>query len=643
MTEPTHIVVRGAQEHNLRDLSVSLPRNRLVVFTGVSGSGKSSLAFDTIHQEGQRRFMESLSAYARQFLGRMERPRVESVEGVSPTVSIDQKTVNRNPRSTVGTVTELYDHLRLLMARLGTPACPECGSEVGRRSVGQLVESLLESAAGERLMVLAPIVRDRKGEHRKELEELARQGWARARVDGQICRTEEPPELARYEKHTIEVVVDRVRALPAERGRLTEALETAVRLAGGVVTLLHGEAEDERSYAVERACAKHPELSFPEMEPRLFSFNAPQGACPTCTGLGAIEGFDWDRLIDLDASSSACFRGFNDEGRLPFAHFDEAELGRVIGRLGGDPKKPLRAWPPERAAALIDGDPSVILKQTIVSADGRAEQRERPWRGLRPLVEMVWKYTGYVGLARFRCSRPCETCAGTRLNPFARAVHFRGRGVAELGRLSVRDARAFFDGLSLEGDEAKVGALLVREIRDRLVFLDEVGLGYLGLDRSAATLSGGEAQRIRLAAQVGSALQGVTYVLDEPSIGLHPRDNARLLQSLLRLRDRGNSVLVVEHDHETVEAADWVIDVGPGAASSSPPGPPRSSTPAMAPPAASFAATTWSPCPRSGAPGTAPPCACAARGSTTCAASTSISLSAPSRWSPGSPDPASPP
>ena len=564
MSDPTRIVVRGAREHNLRDVNVDLPRNALVVFTGVSGSGKSSLAFDTLYKEGQRRFMESLSSYARQFLGQMERPKVDSVDGISPTVCIDQKTVNRNPRSTVGTITEIYDHLRLLMARLGTPHCPVCGSVISKISIEQVVDQVLEEAEGRTAQVLGTVVRDRKGEYRKELDDLRRDGWTRVRVDGALRMLDESIELVRYEKHTIEVVVDRLVLNTTDRTRVVEAVETAVRLSGdGTFALLIG--EEERTFSVARSCATHPEISVPELEPRLFSFNAPQGACGGCAGLGVNAAFEISRLVDFSKPPAEGFQAFNEDGRVPFTRFDRAALFEISKRIGGNGKQPLSDWSEKAVQKLLHGDPDLEWRASIERPDGTVEVRERPWEGLLGLVENVWRWTRHAGLEPFRVEKPCAVCEGRRLNPVALAVTFRERPIYHYTRLSVKEAFAFFSELRLAPEEREIGGLLLAEIRERLTFLHEVGLDYLSLDRSAATLSGGEGQRIRLAAQVGSALQGVTYVLDEPSIGLHPRDNRRLLQAVLRLRDRGNTVLVVEHDAETILAADYVVDVGPGA------------------------------------------------------------------------------
>ncbi len=458
------IQIRGAREHNLRGIDVDIPRDALTVITGPSGSGKSSLAFDTLYQEGQRRFLESLSPYARQFLGQMERPAVDRVDHLSPTLSIDQKTVNRNTRSTVGTVTEIFDHLRLLWSRLGTPRCPICLRAIARRSPGDIADRLLRDAEGRRAHVLAPVIRDRKGEYRKELEGWADAGWLRARVDGALISLDAPPALPRYEKHTIEIVVDRLVLRASERDRLVEGIERAVKMADGVVSVLLGD-DDWSLHAVARACPEHG-VSIPEMEPRLFSFNAPQGACRTCGGLG------------------------------------------LVVRMG----------------------------EHVFAA---------PWDAESP--------------------EACPDCGGRRLNPIALAVDFRGLSIDVATAQSIEDARAFFDGVALDATESLLGDAILKEIRERLRFLEHVGLGYLSLDRRARTLSGGEAQRIRLAACVGSGLVGVTYVLDEPSIGLHPRDNHRLLEALGALRDAGNTVVVVEHDRETMERADWIVDVGPGA------------------------------------------------------------------------------
>jgi excinuclease ABC subunit A len=561
--------IRNAREHNLRGIDLDLPRDRLIVFTGVSGSGKSSLAFDTLHKEGQRRFMESLSAYARQFLGQMERPAVDSIEGLSPTVCIDQKTVHRNPRSTVGTITEVYDHLRLMMARLGTPRCPVCLSPVRRVSKEQVLQQIMALGDGRRALVLGPVVRERKGEYRKELEELARDGWMRVRVDGTVRRLDETIELARYERHTVEVVVDRLPCTTGERVRWLEAVESAAKLGKGSFAVLfeadEAQAEGFFEFSLDRACARHPDIAMPEMEPRLFSFNAPQGACSECSGLGALESFDPALFMNADLPLPEAFRVFNEEERVPFSRFDFAALSRVVRAMGAPLREPIGAWRREHHDALLYGGPAITLAQAVEKADGRVEIRERPWMGLIGVLNQAWQWAPYPGFERFRSRRVCPSCDGHRLNPIARAVTFRDHGLSDFVRMSVAEAHRFFAEFELQDEERVIGAAIIDEIRGRLSFLHEVGLDYLTLDRSAATLSGGEGQRIRLASQVGAGLQGVTYVLDEPSIGLHPRDNRRLIQALVRLRDRGNTLIVVEHDAETVLAADFVVEIGPGA------------------------------------------------------------------------------
>ncbi|RME24377.1 MAG: excinuclease ABC subunit UvrA [Deltaproteobacteria bacterium] len=580
---PPHDRIRvvGAREHNLKDISVDLPRDALTVITGLSGSGKSSLAFDTIYQEGQRRFMESLSSYARQFLGQMDKPRVERVDGLSPTLCIDQKTVNRNPRSTVGTITEILDHLRLLMARLGVPHCPECGREISTLSPGQIADAVLRDSPGARLHVMGPIVTDRKGEYRKELRDALARGFVRARVDGRIWRLDEQLdqiELARYERHTIELVVDRLRARPDLRARLLEAISAALHLGDGVVTMLI-EPEDggdtrHRSFSSQRSCPDHPRVAIPEMEPRLFSFNAAQGACPTCKGIGWLEDFDVERMIDPDAPYDEAFRPLPaDDARLPFSSLSRPLVRTVGEHLGIAPGTRWRDLDPVQATVLMFGPQAGAagiggeeFRYTVTrERDGHRSTSTRSWRGLLPMVQHCWHFSRLRRLAVFRRRITCPACEGERLNPIARAVTFQGRRITELTALSVDQARSLFAAVTLPpGDEA-IGGPILRELRARLDFLSRVGLGYLSIDRSAATLSGGEAQRIRLAGQVGAGLQGVTYVLDEPSIGLHPRDQGRLLDALTDLRDKGNTVLVVEHDAMTMSRADHLVEIGPGA------------------------------------------------------------------------------
>jgi excinuclease ABC subunit A len=559
--------VKGAREHNLKNVDLSIPRDALVVFTGLSGSGKSSLAFDTIYQEGQRRFMESLSAYARQFLGKMEKPKVDAVEGLSPTLSIDQKTVSKNPRSTVGTITEILDHLRLLMARLGTPHCPECDAIISALSPIQIADSMLSVGDGQRMMILAPIVRERKGEYRKELAALREDGWVRVRVDGAVRRLEEEIVLGRYEKHTIEVVVDRTRAVPEERYRIIEGAERALKMAKGVVTALVESSEGfaHHTWSADRACVNHPKVAVPELEPRFFSFNAPQGACATCNGLGALETFEISLIVDENQRIPECVRVFGESGKIPFTSITTEIFKDIAKRAGANLRKKWKDQSPEVIDCLLTGSGPALNYKSEKERGGRKFKDTRAWRGLVPTLTHIYHFTKHRGFHPFRLHRVCPDCAGARLSRTSLAVRFREQNIHALCALSIADARVFFDGLKLKGKEAQIGDPIVREICERLLFLDKVGLGYLSLDRSAATLSGGEAQRIRLAAQVGSGLQGVTYILDEPSIGLHSRDNQRLLETLGALRDRGNSVLVVEHDEDTMAQADWVVDIGPGA------------------------------------------------------------------------------
>ncbi len=539
-----------------------------MVFTGLSGSGKSSLAFDTIYQEGQRRYLESLSSYARQFLGRMDKPDVDRVTGLSPTLSIDQRTVSRNPRSTVGTVTEILDHLRLLMARLGTPHCPECRTAITALSPGQIATAMGAHRPGARMQVLAPIVRDRKGEYQKELDKLRKAGWIRARIDGEIRSLDEDIALARYEKHTLEVIVDRLAAVPEEHDRLLEAVERSLKMAkGGVGALIETEEGWEHlTYSSMRACPNHPHLSLPELEPRLFSFNTPQGACPSCNGLGRLEAFVPERMVDPDAKLPGALLPLGANGKVPFSSVTNAVVVDIAKRLGADLRKRWKHQPEAVQAGLLHGDcPPMEYRYKDERRAGRVAKVTRSWQGLMRTVEHVYHFTHHRPLDVYRSRTTCPACNGVRLAPIPRAVRFREQGISDLAAMTVADAHRFFSALQLKGAEEAIGGPIAKEILERLGFLEKVGLNYLALDRPATTLAGGEAQRIRLAAQVGSGLQGVTYVLDEPSIGLHPRDNEKLLDTLVHLRDRGNSVLVVEHDETTIERADWVVDIGPGA------------------------------------------------------------------------------
>jgi len=543
------IVIRGAREHNLKSIDLEIPRDRLVVITGLSGSGKSSLAFDTIYAEGQRRYVESLSAYARQFLEQMEKPDVDSIEGLSPAISIEQKTTSKNPRSTVGTVTEIYDYLRVLYARVGTPHCPKCGQAIAAQTVQQMVDRVLTLPGGGRIVVLAPIVRGRKGEYRKLFFDLRRQGYSRVRVNGAVRELAEEIELDKNKKHTIEVVVDRLVVKPTIAARLADSLETALKLADGVVVVEPADSGQAFVFSERLACARCG-ISFPEVSPRMFSFNNPYGACPECGGLGTRFELDPELLVP-------------------------------------DPRKSLK----EGALAPWAGRESVYFKQTLqILSRRRRFSLDTPWRELpKATRELVLHGTGEEGgfegmvgvlqrrykettseetrleIERFMSERSCPACRGGRLRPESLAVRVGGRSIQEVGAFPIKEASAFFETLVLGEREQTIARRVMKEIRERLGFLRDVGLEYLTLDRAAGTLSGGEGQRIRLATQIGSSLVGVLYILDEPSIGLHQRDNRRLLDTLLRLRDLGNTVLVVEHDEETIRAADHVIDLGPGA------------------------------------------------------------------------------
>jgi excinuclease ABC subunit A len=534
--------------------------------TGVSGSGKSSLAFDTLYQEGRRRFVESLSSYARQFLGRTEKPKVEHLEGLSPAVSIDQKTVNRSPRSTVGTTTEIYDHLRLMFARLGVPHCPDCGVPVAAQSAEQIGDRVTRDYAGRAIMLLAPLVKDRKGEYRKELEELRLKGYVRARIDGEVRRLDEPIELARYERHTIEIVLDRLKVDPDRRGRLQESIEAGLKAGDGLVAVLDGEKFEQ--FSAKSAC---PQCGFdlPELEPRLFSFNSPHGACPDCDGLGETSDVDPGLVVPDPALTLA-------EGALaPMSGASwtlKHHFGReVVEAVAAHFKIPLdRPWAKltdrQRAILLDGGEGLVTFERRIDGAKLRVRTTERrAWKGVLPLLRETHARLKGKSTEVFFAPAECRACRGSRLRREALAVRFREKNIAELVRLPVDGLRAFLEALVLVGREALIGAPILKELRSRLGFLVDVGLGYLAVDRGTASLSGGESQRIRLATQVGSGLRGILYVLDEPSIGLHQRDNRRLIEALERLRDAGNTVVVVEHDRETMECSDWIVDIGPGA------------------------------------------------------------------------------
>ncbi len=565
-----YISIRGARTHNLRNLDLDLPRDRLIIITGLSGSGKSSLAFDTIYAEGQRRYVESLSAYARQFLSMMDKPDVDHIEGLSPAISIEQKTASHNPRSTVGTVTEIYDYLRLLFARAGTPRCPTHGRDLLAQTVSQMVDQALALPEGTRLMLLAPVVQARKGEHMQLLAELRTQGYVRARIDGALCELDDPPKLDLRRKHTIEVVVDRFKVREDVKQRLAESFETALKLADGVVRVAPMDADTadapaEMLFSDRFAC---PVCSFSiaELEPRLFSFNNPAGACPSCDGLGVKQFFDAERVVrypDLSLAGGA-IRGWDRRNAWYFSM-----LQSLAKHYKFDSELPYSELPERIREILLHGSGEESIQFSYTTGNGASIRRKHPFEGILPNLERRYRETdsGMVReeLARFLSSQPCPECAGTRLNTAARHVYVSDKSIAAVTTMSVAHALEFFQNLQLEGWRGEIAAKVVKEIQNRLRFLADVGLDYLSLDRSAETLSGGEGQRIRLASQIGSGLVGVMYILDEPSIGLHQRDNRRLLDTLLHLRDLGNTVLVVEHDEEAIAAGDYVVDLGPGA------------------------------------------------------------------------------
>src|SRR4051794_690936 len=564
------IVVSGAREHNLKDVSVELPRDSLVVITGLSGSGKSSLAFDTIYAEGQRRYVESLSAYARQFLGQMDKPDVDSIEGLSPAISIDQKTTSRNPRSTVGTVTEIYDYLRLLWARVGRPHCYNCGRPIEAQSAEQIIDQIMAREDGERFMVLAPIVRGRKGEYGKQLEELRSEGFTRAKIDGAIRLLEEPVSLDKRYKHDISVVVDRLVMRRDLRKRLADSVETAVALADGMVeveTVPRGDEPAETVVYSERFACLHCGLSMPELEPRSFSFNSPHGACPRCTGLGSQMEIDPELVVPAPTLSLA-------EGAiLPWstgqsAYYDQITAA-IADRYEVDLDTPWDELDDDVRDAFLYGTNGDRIYVSYRNRMGRKRSYMTNFEGIVPNLERRYKETdsdySREKIEEYMSVRPCPECHGARLRPESRAVTVGGLPVHEFSNLSARRAIEWLDGLELSDQDRAIARLILREIDERLRFLDNVGVGYLSMDRAAATLSGGEAQRIRLATQIGSSLVGVLYILDEPSIGLHQRDNERLIATLDRLRDLGNTVIVVEHDEGTMRAADHLVDLGPGA------------------------------------------------------------------------------
>ncbi|HHF3080698.1 TPA: excinuclease ABC subunit UvrA [Vibrio diabolicus] len=560
------IEVRGARTHNLKDINLTIPRDKLIVITGLSGSGKSSLAFDTLYAEGQRRYVESLSAYARQFLSLMEKPDVDHIEGLSPAISIEQKSTSHNPRSTVGTITEVYDYLRLLYARVGEPRCPTHHAPLAAQTISQMVDKVLEMPEGSKMMLLAPIVKERKGEHVKTLENLAAQGFIRARIDGETCDLSDPPTLELHKKHTIEVVVDRFKVRPDLQQRLAESFETTLELSGGiaVVAPMDGDGE-EIIFSANFACPQCG-YSMQELEPRLFSFNNPAGACGTCDGLGVQQYFDPSRVIQDDSLSLAqgAIRGWDQKNYYYFQM-----LTSLADHYGFDLYAPFNSLPKKTQDVILKGSGRTEIEFKYINDRGDIRVKRHPFEGILNTLERRYRDTESNSvreeLAKYISTKSCSSCGGTRLRLEARNVFIADTTLPEIVELSIADALEFFHSLKLEGQRAQIAEKVMKEINDRLQFLVNVGLNYLNLSRSAETLSGGEAQRIRLASQIGAGLVGVMYVLDEPSIGLHQRDNERLLKTLTHLRDLGNTVLVVEHDEDAIRCADHVIDIGPGA------------------------------------------------------------------------------
>ena len=561
------IDIRGARTHNLKNINLTIPRDKLIVITGLSGSGKSSLAFDTLYAEGQRRYVESLSAYARQFLSLMEKPDVDSIEGLSPAISIEQKSTSHNPRSTVGTITEIYDYLRLLFARVGEPRCPDHDVPLTAQTISQMVDKVLSLPEESKMMLLAPVVKNRKGEHVKLLDSLAAQGYIRARVDGEICDLSDPPELALQKKHTIEVVVDRFKVRSDLATRLAESFETALELSGGtaVVVDMDDPKAEELVFSANFACP-HCGYSVPELEPRLFSFNNPAGACPTCDGLGVQQFFDESRVVQNESISLAggAVKGW---ARRNFYYYQM--LTSLAKHYKFDIETPYEDLPQKIKDIVMHGSGKEEIEFQYMNDRGDVVIRKHPFEGILNNMARRYKETESMSvreeLAKNISNRPCADCGGSRLRPEARNVYIGNINLPQISEKSIGESLEFFQGLTLTGQKAQIAEKILKEIRERLEFLVNVGLNYLSLSRSAETLSGGEAQRIRLASQIGAGLVGVMYVLDEPSIGLHQRDNERLLNTLIHLRNLGNTVIVVEHDEDAIREADHIIDIGPGA------------------------------------------------------------------------------
>ncbi|MEZ9837993.1 excinuclease ABC subunit UvrA [Vibrio sp. 10N.261.52.C11] len=561
------IEIRGARTHNLKDVNLTIPRDKLTVITGLSGSGKSSLAFDTLYAEGQRRYVESLSAYARQFLSLMEKPDVDHIEGLSPAISIEQKSTSHNPRSTVGTITEVYDYLRLLYARVGEPRCPDHNIPLAAQTISQMVDKVLELPEGSKMMLMAPIVKERKGEHVKTLENLAAQGFIRARIDGETCDLSDPPALELHKKHTIEVVVDRFKVRPDLQQRLAESFETTLELSGGIAVVgwMDETDQEEIVFSANFACPKCG-YSMQELEPRLFSFNNPAGACGTCDGLGVQQYFDPSRVI-LDENLSIAEGAIKGWDQKNYYYFQM--LTSLSDHYGFDLYAPFNSLPKKTQEIILKGSGRTEVEFKYINDRGDIRVKRHPFEGILNTLERRYRDTESSAvredLAKYISTKSCSSCDGTRLRLEARNVFIGDTTLPEIVELSIADALQFFQELKLDGQRGQIADKVMKEINDRLHFLVNVGLNYLNLSRSAETLSGGEAQRIRLASQIGAGLVGVMYVLDEPSIGLHQRDNERLLQTLIHLRDLGNTVLVVEHDEDAIRCADHVIDIGPGA------------------------------------------------------------------------------
>lgn len=558
------IRVRGAREHNLKNIDIDIPRGKLVVITGLSGSGKSSLAFDTIYAEGQRRYVESLSSYARQFLGQMEKPNVDRIEGLSPAISIDQKSTSRNPRSTVGTVTEIYDYLRLLFARAGVPHCPVCGKKVSKQTKDQILEEILSLNAGQKSIILAPVVNDKKGEFAHIPEQYKKLGFARVRVDGVIFQLDEFPELEKQKKHTIEVVVDRIVISEDERARLADSVEQALEIGGGHLSLIDADTDRLSRYSMTYACIDHPAAEIPELEPRIFSFNSPHGACPDCTGLGNKMEVDAELLLNRNLSIlEGAIRPFNG---MRYDGWYMNVMRAVAEHHGFNLNTAVRDLTPEQLNLILRGTGK---QKYAVRLGSSGRTFDTKFEGIINNLERRYQDTESESvrkdIEKYMRELPCVTCQGARLKPAILAIKFNDSSIDQISNLTTTDALNYFSKLDAKLKSDAIIGPIIKEVTERLNFLNDVGLSYLNLSRAANTLSGGEAQRIRLATQIGSGLQGVLYVLDEPSIGLHQRDNAKLIKTLKHLRDIGNTVIVVEHDEETIEEADWLVDIGPGA------------------------------------------------------------------------------